>query len=67
MSQLSLESRPLWRGPGFRLESTVLEFAVGKNILEFTIRDKFTRLFSGFSVGFCINEEVICYKLELGK
>ena len=26
------------------------------------------RIFSGFSVGFCINEEkVICYQLELGK
>ena len=23
--------------------------------------------FSGFSVGFCINEEVICYRLELGE
>ena len=23
--------------------------------------------FSGFSVGYCINKEVICYQLELGK
>ena len=28
--------------------------------------DKLT-IFSGFSVGFCINEEVICYQFELGK
>ena len=33
-----------------------------------TRRKQYATIFSGFSVGCCINEEkVICYQLELGK